>query len=271
MNPSIVRIGPLEIHAFTAWMAIGIVIGFGIILATASARQERITPWFDCALGALVGGVIGARLGHVWLNWAYFSAHTDQIADLSNGGLDWHGAIALGLVFAFGVALVRHVPFWQLSDALALALPIGAIFVWIACASAPSAYGLEVPTLADFPSWLVTESPDIYSNVAPRLNLLPPGIVLAALVLLIVLVLMVLQRLSRLRLWLVIALYAVGLGVIDLFRADYAPIWLGHRADQILDLGVAMVAILIFGLSGLRLLLRNRSHVVQMAAEGMSK
>jgi prolipoprotein diacylglyceryltransferase len=70
MNPSILRVGPLEIHAFTAWMGLGIAISLGIVLGVAASRHQRVMPWFDCAIGALVGGVIGARAGNLWLNSA---------------------------------------------------------------------------------------------------------------------------------------------------------------------------------------------------------
>ncbi len=269
MNSPVLNIGPITIHAFTAWMGLGIAIGFVLVIGGAAVRHEKRMSAFDCAIGALVGGVIGARAGHVWLNWAYFSAHGDQIADLSNGGLDWHGAVALGLLFALCVAAIRRVKFGSLADSLALALPVGAIAAWIACAAVPAAYGIEVPTLADYPSWLVIESPDIYGNVAPRINLPPIGIALAVVVLLIVVVLTLGNRLAGLRLWLALALYALGLGVIDMFRADYAPIWSGHRADQVLDLAVALLAILIFGLLALARLTRSRSVVPRVAAEGV--
>src|SRR5262249_2119497 len=157
------------------------------------------------------------------------------IADLSSGGLDWHGALAGGLLFASLVAVMRRLNFKSMLDIFALIMPIGAIIIWLACASAGSAYGTEVSTLADFPSWLVIESPDVYGTIAPRLNLLPMGIALADLVLLIVGLLILFRRLSGLRLWLGLVIYGFGMALIDFFRADFVPTWIGHRADQVLD------------------------------------
>ncbi len=254
MNPVIYKLGSIEIHAFTAWIAAGVIIGIGVTLGIAirqPAQRPRLMRWLDAALGAVIGGLIGARAFHVWLNWAYFSVHTDQIAAVTSGGLDWHGAVVGGLLGAILVALIRRVPLTALLDALALALPIGAIAVWMACAAANAAYGIEVRTLADFPSWLVTESPDVYGGVAPRLNLLPAGIILAVVVLGLALILTIIHWLVGLRLWLALALYALGMAVIDFFRADYVPTWFGRRADQMLDLGLAAAAILIFAIIAL--------------------
>ena len=268
MNPLVLQIGPWELHTFTAWILAGAVVGIAIVLGTAAWRHEPITPWLDVILGSIVGGVIGARIVHVWLNWAYFSAHTDQIADYSTGGLDWHGALALGLFGALAVAAMRRIPMRPLVDAFALALPIMTISVWLASSVSASVYGVEVRTLADFPSWLVTESPDIYGSIAPRINLLPIGIALALVVLVLILALTALNKLSGLRFWLGLALYSLGLAVLDFFRAEYVPLWAGRRADQWLDATFALVAILIFGLLAFRQ--RKTPHAVTTLSEGVA-
>src|SRR5262245_26466027 len=186
MNPVVYEIGPIQIHAFTAWIMIGVGIGIAIMLTNALLRRERLLPWFDLALGSVGGGILGARAVYVWLNWSYFAIHTNQIADLNSGGLDWHGALAGGLLFASLVALMRRLNFKSTLDTFALIMPIGAITIWLASAGAGSAYGVEVSTLADFPSWLVIESPDVYGAIAPRLNLATMGIALAVVVLIVV-------------------------------------------------------------------------------------
>ena len=260
MNEIVFQFGPVVIHAFTAWLMAGVAVGMMLIGGLAAQRGERLAPWLDVILGAVIGGVIGARAVHVWLNWSYFAAHTDQIANLGNGGLDWHGAVVVGLAGAISVALIRRVSVTTLTDVLALALPIGAIAAWQGCGAATCGYGLEVRTLADFPSWLVVESPDIYGTLAPRLNLPPIGTALAVLVLVIVISLTALRLLRGSRLWLAIALFSLGMGILDFFRAEYVPTWFDHRADQILDFALALVAILIFGIT---MVARRRTEIVR--------
>jgi uncharacterized membrane protein len=129
----------------------------------------------------------------------------------------------------------------------------------LACGAANCGYGLEVRTLADFPGWLVTESPDVYGVIAPRLNLPPLGILLAVLLLLIVLILTALGWLPGQRFWFALTLYSLGMALLDFFRAEYVPIWFDHRADQILDLAVALLSILMFAIVGfVRLSTRRR-------------
>ncbi|MCC7452251.1 MAG: prolipoprotein diacylglyceryl transferase [Anaerolineae bacterium] len=268
MNPIIYKIGSIEIRAFTGWVAAGVIFGIALVLGMAFRQPDqrsRLMRWLDALLGAVVVGIIGARAFHVWLNWSYFSVHTDQITAVTSGGLNWHGAILGGLLGAIVVGLLRRVPLHRLLDALALVLPFGAITGWIASATASATYGIEVRTLADFPAWLVIESPDVYGVVAPRLNLLPAGIILAVIVLAVVLMLTAIRWLVGLRLWVALALLALGMAVIDFFRADYVPMWGGRRADHWLDVALAIIAILILLLVTLYRLIgkTRRGAVVQ--------
>ncbi|HVO43653.1 MAG TPA: prolipoprotein diacylglyceryl transferase family protein [Aggregatilineales bacterium] len=274
MNPIVFKNGSIQIHAFTGWIMVGVALGVAILLLTAWTYGKRGTwlatcaPWLDVAIAAVIAGIIGARIGHVGLNWTYFAAHTDQITDLSTGGLDWHAAVILGVPAAIGMAARRRVPLRGLLNALAFALPLGAIAAWEASVAASAVYGLEVRTLADFPAWLVIESPDIYGITAPRLNLLPAGLALSGVVLLVVVILSIGRRLSGSRFYLALALYSLGQAVIDVFRADYIPSGFGHRADQLLDLALALAAILCFALPYLARMPRRRK-AIQTVSQGV--
>lgn len=246
MNPIVINLGPLQVRAFTFWIALAAAITGVLALGTAAQRRERLMPWLDTLVGAVVGGVIGARAGHVLLNWGYFAAHQDEILSISGGGLNWHGALLGGLVGAALVARVRRVSLPALMDAFALALPVCAVAIWQGCAAAACGYGLEVRTLADYPSWLVTESPDVFGTIAPRLALPTLGTLLALVVLLLVIALYLLRWLRGLRLWVALMVYGLCMALLSPFRGEYVPLWWGRRADQILDLSVALLAALIF-------------------------
>jgi prolipoprotein diacylglyceryltransferase len=51
----------------------------------------------DLGLLALLAGVIGARVGHVLANWAYYGERQAAMFDLRDGGLSWHGGLLAGL------------------------------------------------------------------------------------------------------------------------------------------------------------------------------
>ena len=245
INPVVFVVGGVQIHAFTGAILLAVSLGVGWLLWTAYRLRQPPIRWLDAAAGAVVGGVIGARSLHVLLESTYFSAHPDQILALSGGGFDWHGAIIGGLIGGFVVAKVRNVPFGELADALALIVPLGAIAVWSGCSAAACAYGVEVPTLADYPPWLVIESPDVYGAVAPRLNLPQIGMFIGLAVFMLILLLLLTRWARGLRLWIALGVIGLATAPLEFFRVDYVVSWLGHRADQILDLAVLLLATLL--------------------------
>ncbi len=253
MNPVALDLGPLTISTYTAWFSAGILLALGLLMWRAYREQAgAVLRWIDVALAALVAGLVGARLLHVWLNWTYFAEHTDEIARVSSGGLDWHGALLVGLPAAWLAAQVRRVPFARWTDAAALGWPVAMIAAWLAGRRAGVAYGYEVRTLADYPGWLVAELPDIYGIVAPRLEVQRAGAAFGFVLLALALLLMARGWLPGLRLWLILALTGIGLFFLGFFRADPTPTLLDHRADQVFDLGLLLVSTVIGGLVWLR-------------------
>jgi prolipoprotein diacylglyceryltransferase len=244
MSQLIYNFGPWQLRAFTFWVALGVLLSGLIVLALAARRNARLLPYLDVILVAVALGAVGARFGHIALNWSYFALHTDELASLSAGGLNWHGAVLGALIGVVALALGRRLPLRQLLDDAAFSVPIMGAAVWIACSTANAGYGVEVRSLADFPAWLVTETPDVYGVLAPRLALPTLGVALAALVFGGVLVLALARRAEGLRLWLALLIYALGMALLSFFRAEYVPTLLSRRADQVLDLAVALVATL---------------------------
>lgn len=260
MNPILVSFGPLSVRAFTAALLVG--AATGVILLAVAARQARarLAPWLDAGLALLIGAVIGARAVHVLLEMPYFSTNPGEVFNVSSGGLAWQGAAIGGLLGAGVGSRLRGVPFGRFLDALAPAVPLMGLCVWVGCGAAACAYGAEVRTLADYPAGVAIEAPDVYGNIVPRLNVPAIGAVwsIAVLVGVVLLILMFrerrrvarahrLDRHSGGHLFAALLTYSLGVFVIDFLRGDYVPTWLRWRADQVLDLlvfGVAATALI---------------------------
>lgn len=253
MNPVALNVGPLELHAYTAWLMAGALAALGLVAWRAYRHDPAVVGrWLDVALAGLVGGVIGARLLHVALEWDYFADRTDEITHLELGGMAWHGALLFGVPAVLIAAWLRRVPLRPWTDALAIAFPAGMIAAWLACRRAGCGYGYEVRTLADFPAWLVEELPDVYGLVAPRLDIQAAGALLGAALLILALGVTWLNWLAGLRLWLILALSGLGLALLAFFRADPAAVLLDHRADQVFDLALLLVSTVTGGVLWLR-------------------
>ena len=71
-----------SIPIYSLALVTGIVLSIGIGLRRAALRPSTV---LDAGLGACLGGVIGARIGHVLLNWAYFADNLERSAAPERG------------------------------------------------------------------------------------------------------------------------------------------------------------------------------------------
>jgi phosphatidylglycerol:prolipoprotein diacylglycerol transferase len=244
MSTFYTTIGPLQLQTFTLALAVAVVAGIGW---SAYRLPDQRGAVVDAGLGALAGGVIGARLAHVLLNWTYFAYNTDEIWRLRSGGLDWHGALLGCLIGLWVVSRWRGLDFVHLLDVLAPALPLLALAGWWGCRAANCGFGIEVDTLANYPPLLVAELPDVYGIPAPRYNTQLFGLALALPVFVLTVWIFWRELLIGRRFWLVLALLSAGMFGIGFYRADYALRIANLRADQWLDLVVLVVSVVYLG------------------------
>jgi phosphatidylglycerol:prolipoprotein diacylglycerol transferase len=241
MNPAV--------WSYSTWMTASTLLALSVIAWRAHRYcPDSVTGWLDVGIAAVLGGIVGARLLHVVVEWRYFSDHTDEIARLSSGGLMWHGALITGIPAALAMAWVRQVPVKPWSDAAALAWPVGLAGAWLACRHARCAYGCEVQTLADWPGWMVEELPDIYGTVAPRLDIQLMGAMFGGVLFALALLLTWRNWLPGLRFWLVLALTGLSMVLFGFFRADPSRMFYQRRVDQVFDLVVLLVSTVIGGM-----------------------
>ncbi len=238
MLPELGRIGPVVLRSYAVFISLGALIGLGVLAWRGKTVEGRATGWLDVGIGGLVGGLIGARAVHVILFWDYFRENPVEITQVWAGGLAWHGALIGALALGYVTARVRRVQIGPLSDALALAFPVGAALAWIGCLMSNAAYGQEVRSLADYSPLVVSELPDIYGAVAPRYNTQLFGVAWSLLALALAALLMWRGAWSGRRAWAVLAFYSLGALLIAGLRADPMPAWAGLRADQWLDAAV---------------------------------
>jgi phosphatidylglycerol:prolipoprotein diacylglycerol transferase len=161
---------------------------------------------------------------------------------INNGGLDWHGAVIGGVIGLHLAARWHQISPSPLLNSFALGLPLIALAAWWGCTAANCGYGAEVDTLANYLSFMVSESRDVYGLPAPRYHTQLFGLLLSV-------VLLGLTVFLRWRGWqahrqfaVILALMSLGMFVIGFWRGDYAVIIAGLRADQWLDVGLLIFA-----------------------------
>lgn len=244
MAPELWRIGPFTLRTYTFLIDLAVLIGLGALTWQGWRSERRPTAWLDAGLVTLAGGAIAGRMGHVAMQWGYFSAHPDEIVRVWRGGIDWHSAMLGGLAgLALGCRLWR-INWRQALEALALSLPLGATLSYAACLMGSCAHGREVASLAFYPPFVAAELPDLYGIIAPRLNSQLLGIVLGLAVLVVVSRLGRLTRRPGLRFWIALALLGLGTFGIGFTRGDAVPMIGSLRLDQALDLGMVAIGMI---------------------------
>ena len=241
-------IGPFTTQTYTLMLAIGILSAMAVTVMT--YRLRYVVPFsrlVDVCLAALIGGVIGARVFHVILNWRYFQGHTAEITQISAGGLNWHGAVVGALLALTVAAWFYKLSVSSLLDALAVGLPIVAVLSWWGCGAATCSYGAEVDSMADYPAWLTWEAPGQFQLIAPRFATQPLGMIVSGILLLVMVVITRLERLEGRRFWAELALLSVAMLWLDSLRGDYAALIANLRADQWLDLAFGIISLLVWG------------------------
>ncbi|MEZ4669595.1 MAG: prolipoprotein diacylglyceryl transferase [Anaerolineae bacterium] len=285
------QIGPWRLQTFTLAVTVVILLSLMMVIR----RRQPRAPLVDACLGALVGGVLVARLFHVLLNWDYFADNLTEARTIGAGGLDWHGAVLGGMIGLGAVIWARKryvlslqhfsesttVRFNVLLDWLTPALPLIGLGAWYGCLAAGCGYGREVDTLANFPWWAASEYVDVFGIVLPRLNTPYFGMVLC----ICGLVLVGLSGMWRkwragqsnlptlpalrppVRFWFMVALLSAGMFLIGFMRDDHTFYWYSLRADQILDIIMMLWGLAVVGYqrSGLQIVGKQRRDDEQTA------
>jgi phosphatidylglycerol:prolipoprotein diacylglycerol transferase len=180
--PTLIRLGPIHLPTYATLLSVAFIGAVSITVWQGPRHGLTRTQCFDVALLTAVGGLVGARLTYVLLNWAFFGDHLGEALQIWSGGLAWPGGLVLGLVLA-GLFGVRYrLSLLAVFDVLTLGLAWFTLFLWLGSGSANDVYGRETyPT--DRLLWsLSADLPDLYGLRAPRVNIPLLGIIWSAIV-----------------------------------------------------------------------------------------
>ena len=130
-NKFAVQFGGFGIRWYAIAYLVGLLAGWYLLRREADKidsplRHETV----DILLNyVLFGIIIGGRLGYIlFYNSGYYLAHPLAMLRIWEGGMAFHGAL-LGIAIAVLIMAKRHhVPFFLLTDRIALVVPIGLFF-----------------------------------------------------------------------------------------------------------------------------------------------
>ena len=114
-----VSLGPLELHAYGLMLAIGVLVAAKI--ADVRWRRTGHDPKViaEIAVPGVVGGVIGARVYHLFTGYKWSEGGVAGAFEIWKGGLSIWGAVAGGLIAVLIISRHRHLDTLALLDAIA--------------------------------------------------------------------------------------------------------------------------------------------------------
>jgi phosphatidylglycerol---prolipoprotein diacylglyceryl transferase len=241
MYPTLFTIGKVVIPTYTVLLDLGIILGLVLTYLEGKRLLGSGETALDLGLWAVIGSILGGRIGYVLVNWSAFGENWARALRIWEGGLSFHGAF-LGGVAVMGILVLlrrrseRPLSFWELGDAVTLGLSLGIAFGWAACLMGGCAYG----ALGSGFGYAVL--PDIYGVVAPRFATQVVGLAYS-------LALFVGFWLLRGR-WpfpgasftMFVLLYFGGQFFLEFARGDEALYFGPWRLAQVLDLALALLA-----------------------------
>ncbi|AKL96045.1 prolipoprotein diacylglyceryl transferase Lgt [Clostridium aceticum] len=128
------NIGGFSVHLFGLTIALGILVGFLIILSEAKRKGLDKDKLMDLALYTVIFGVIGARLNYILaFNPTYYIQNPKEIFMLQQGGLSIQGSLIVGTAFALWYMKKKSIPMWKTADAFAPAIIIGQAIGRVGC------------------------------------------------------------------------------------------------------------------------------------------
>lgn len=232
-----------ELPLYTALVMLGALVGLGVAYGYLRKRARRAVTteiFLDGALVVFVASWLGARAYHVALNWEYYAARPDEIAQIGLGGLALRGALITGLIALALYARARALRFDKLLDASALGLAAGQAIGWCGALARGAPYGVVSA------SRLAMELPDIYGLVAPRFPLAHSAIVLFASLFVGLLFLAMRRPRAGTLFWTYVLVAASANFVLGFWRGDETMYLGALRFDQIVDAALGALALALF-------------------------
>lgn len=234
-------------------LLIGLGASLGLWQVARSAPADQAGRWVDAGLGVLAGMWVGARLAYGSIHPAYFAARPLELLAFWQGGLSGWGAVAGGLIAAFGAAPLLKQPLRLVLDRLCPLIPPLAVLGWLACGQAGCAYGPQLASTA----WLGLPMPDEWGRILSRFPLQP----IAALLLLGYNGLIGVVLTGPLKTGLRAALAGLGLAAVQfgaaLLSVEPGPTWHGLLYDAWVALALGLISL---GLVGAALWPRSHSQ-----------
>jgi len=155
MFPELFRVGDFAVTSFGVMMALAFFAGYQVIRSELKRLGRDPDIAADILLGALIGGIVGAKIYYVLLNWDRTSIDPFGMI-FARSGLVWYGGFFGGAAGVLFMAVRRKLPIPTAMDAAAPALALSYAIGRLGCFLVGDDYGrpTDSPVGIAFPDGL---------------------------------------------------------------------------------------------------------------------
>jgi len=141
MYPNLFSIGPVTVHTYGLFVALGFSIALLVTLKIGKAQGIEGKRVLDIGFIMILTAIIGSRLTFVLINFSHYKDRPMDILRIWEGGLVFSGGlVAVALVMGWYFRR-HHLSFWQMGDLWAPGIAIGQATGRIGCFMAGCCYG----------------------------------------------------------------------------------------------------------------------------------
>ena len=210
----------------------------------------------DLCFAAMVGGILGARLFYVILNYGEYAANPLEIIRIDHGGLVYYGGFFGACLSLAWLIRKLQLDFWSVADLFALALPLGqgigriGCFVNGCCFGKPSDRWLAHQYPLNSSIWTTQVHKHLIPpNSSECLPVLPTQLFQGSINMSIWIVLLLMstkvtQKGQLFSFYLI--LYSVGRFFNEFYRGDYMTHYWGLTVSQLICIILFLLGILVY-------------------------
>jgi len=139
--PILLKIGPLTIHTYGFFMALGVAAGLWFVYVQGKKAGFDPNQLIDAAFWIILVSLIGAKLFLLFGHFSFYIHNPSELISLARSGGVFQGGLTFGVIFAILYFRKKKISLWPVSDLIAPAIALGHGFGRLGCFSAGCCYG----------------------------------------------------------------------------------------------------------------------------------
>ncbi len=143
MYPILFQIGPITVHTYGFFMAVGVAAAIWFLYVQAKKQGYDTGKLLDAAFWIILVSLLGAKLTLFFANLTYYLENPGELLSLIRSGGVFQGGLTFGLIFAIIYFRKKKIPLWPTADLVGPAIALGHGFGRLGCFSAGCCYGRE--------------------------------------------------------------------------------------------------------------------------------